>query len=243
MARRKKTRGGGGGEGSWLVTFSDLMTLLLTFFVLLLTMTTMDTTVLTRISAYVSNPDYTDVEAAGKISERIREIIELLRDPDNVFAKQERLKDLLFPDEVLPPDLLRGDLEENLRILTHPEGVVIVLTEGLLFPHGSAALDGRGMKLLEGLAPVILGLTSDVNISGHTDPTPSLGMGNDDLSVFRALAVLDRFLAARIPPDRFSVSGYGADKPMYPNTTADGRAKNNRVEILVKTTQRLGRYI
>lgn len=242
MARRKKAKGIPIGP-LWLITYSDLVTLLLTFFVLLLTMTSMNTTLITRISVYMSDPNYGDAEAAGKISRRVDEIVALLRDPDNVFTKQERLKDLLFPDEVLPPELLRGDLEENLRILAHPEGVVIVLTEELLFPHGSAALDGRGIKLLEGLAPVILALNTDVNISGHTDSTPAVGMSNDDLSVLRALAVLDRFLTARIPPDRFSVSGYGADKPMYPNTTADGRAKNNRVEILVKTTQRLGRYM
>ncbi len=243
MARKKKSGVGGAAEGGWLVTFSDLITLLLTFFVLLLTMTTMDTVIISRISAYVSSPHDDAALAAGKMPTRLIELIELLRDPDNVFNKQERIKDLLFPDEVLPPDLPRETLENNLKILANPEGVVIVLTDGLLFTEGSAALNHRGIRLLDELVPVILGINTDVNISGHTDSTPAQGMSNDDLSVFRALAVLDRFLHSGIKSNRFSISGYGADRPISTNETIEGRAQNRRVEILLKVTPRIGSYL
>lgn len=242
MARKKKPVGGA-AEGGWLVTFSDLITLLLTFFVLLLTMTTMDTVIISRISAYVSSPSVDDALAAGKMPTTLIELIELLKDPENVLNKQERIKDLLFPDQILPPDLPRAELEANLKILATSEGVVIVLTEGVLFAEGEAKLNHRGIRLLDELVPVILGINTDINISGHTDTTPATNMSNDDLSIFRALAALDRFLQAGIKPNRFSVSGYGSDRPIDSNQTAQGRAQNRRLEILLKVTPRIGGYI
>ena len=238
--RTKKTSEGGAG---WLVTFSDLMTLLLTFFVLLLSMSSMDTTTITRISAALSLVAHADPENAGRIPERIQEVVELLRDPENAFEKQQRIKDLLFPYDILPPEVTTGDIEENIRILEHPEGVVIVLTDGLVFEPNSSTLDGKGKKLLELLYPVIVAVNTDVNISGFTDNIPPQGISNDDLSALRALAVLEHFLHGNLKPDRFSVSGYGADKPMYGNDTEENRAKNRRVEILIKTAKAVGRYI
>ena len=57
------------------------------------------------------------------------------------------------------------------------------------------------------------------------------------------IRVLEHFLHGNLKPDRFSVSGYGADKPMYGNDTEENRAKNRRVEILIKTAKAVGRYI
>ena len=161
----------------------------------------------------------------------------------NVLEKKNRIKDLLFPLDQLPPEMSKGDLEKNIAILEHPEGVVIVLTEGLLFEQGSAELDEKGKKLIDVLTPVILSSNADTNISGHTDSIPAVGVSNDDLSALRAVSVLERFLNGGIPPDRFSVSGYGGDRPLYSNATEEGRRKNRRVEILLKTAPRVGSYV
>ncbi len=242
MARREKKTWQSPGQ-SWLITLSDLLTLLLTFFVLLLTMSSMDVSVLSRISAYSDSRSMLDSGGKGRIPERIVLLVKMLRDPETLLEKKHRIKDLLFPLDVLPKELPPGDLQKNLEILAHPEGVVIVLTGELLFPQGSAELDDTGKKLLDALAPVILATNSDVNISGHTDSAPAKGISNDDLSALRALAALDRFLPAGIQADRFSISGYGADKPMFSNNTEEGRRKNRRVEILLKTAPRVGKYL
>ena len=241
MARRKK-KGGGGGGAAWLVTFSDLMTLLLTFFVLLLSMASMDTTTITRISAHMKSLSPMPIAGPGRLPQRLEVAVKVLKDPDNILNKKDRLKDLLFPLDILPKELSFSDLEKNLQILQHPEGVVIVLTEGLLFDEGSALLGSVGKKLLDVLTPVIHAVNADVNISGHS---ALAGDGQDvyDLSFLRAAAVLEQFLQSQIRPDRFSVSGYGADKPMYSNESAEGRRQNRRVEILLKTTPRVGSYI
>ncbi len=242
MARRKKKSGGGGGGDGWLVTFSDLMTLLLTFFVLLLSMASMDTTTITRISSFSNSLAPIQHSGASRMSDRVKLVIDLVRDHDNLLLQNDRIKDLLFPDDIFPPEMNVADVKANVSILQHPEGVVIVLTDGLLFAEGSAEPDARGRALLDALTPVIHGVNADVNISGHTDSTPQPPPGNDELSARRALAVLERFLAGKVPPDRFSISAYGPDKPMYANDTPEGRRKNRRVEILLKTAKRLARY-
>ncbi len=242
MARREKKAKKESGA-AWLVTFSDLMTLLLTFFVLLLSMSSMDSTTITRISAHMRSLSQIELSGPGRIPERIKLVVKLIKDPRNVLEKKNRIKDLLFPLDLLPPEMSSSDLEKNIAILEHPEGVVIVLTEGLLFAKGSAKLDDKGKKLVAVLTPVMQSVNADINISGHSDATAGKDKKAYDLSLARALAVLEQLLQAEIPPDRFSVSGYGPDKPMYANDTEEGQARNRRVELLVKTTARVGSYL
>ena len=244
MARRKKSSGGGGGGDGWLVTFSDLITLLLTFFVLLLSMSSMDKPLLTRIMATNDEPSPLDHAGRGKVPDEIRLILEIVKDPNTILDKQDKIKDLLFPNDILPPELPPGKLEENLRILAHPEGVVIVLTEALLFPSSEHKLTPTGMRLLGALVPLLHYSSADVNIAGHTDQTEAVHVGDAYvLSGMRAMAVLEYFLQQNFLARRFSISGYGPDKPLYPNNTDQNRAQNRRVEILIKTSQWLGRYL
>lgn len=250
MARRKRKSSGGGEGGAWLVTFSDLMTLLLTFFVLLLSMSSMDTTVITRITSHVRSISPIALSGPGRLNERISLVVASLKDPLNIINKQKRIKDLLFPQDVLPPDITFGELDKNLSLLAHPEGVVIVLTDSLLFASGASTLGNSGKKLLDQLTPVMHALNADINISGHTSlDLEQFGLANsgaynsnDELSFLRAASVLEHFMQAKMAPQRFSVSGYGSDKPLFPNETIEGQRKNRRVEILVKTTPRIGRY-
>ena len=244
MARRKKKGGGGGGGDGWLVTFSDLMTLLLTFFVLLLSMSSMDRPLLTRIMATSDDPAPLDHSGMGRAPDRITLLLELIQDPPTIMDKQDRIKDLLFPNEILPSELSPGTLDENLRVLAHPEGVVIVLSEGLLFPEGQYALTAVGKHLLDSLVMLLHYSSADVNIAGHADAAEGiLATVGYELSGRRAMSVLEYFLQQKFPARRFSISGYGAEKPLVPNDSEARRAQNRRVEILLKTTQWLGRYL
>jgi len=241
MARRKKS-GNGSGEGQgWLVTFSDLMTLLLTFFVLLLSMASMDRTLLTRISAFSSNIAPIEHSGRNRVPDNIRLLLEILREPHTILEKQDRIKDLLFPNEILPVDMSSGTLKENLRVLAHPEGVVIVLTEGILFPKGSFTLTPTGHRLLSNLTSFLHYTTADVAIGGHTDKNPLPGIDPYILSGKRAMAALEHFLQEGMKPDRFSIGGYGPDRPLGAAGASENDAHNRRIEILVKT-QRVGSY-
>lgn len=243
MARKRKKGEGGSGEG-WLVTFSDLMTLLLTFFVLILSMSSMDKPLLTRITVTRDEPSPLDHAGRGRIPDRIRLLMDIVNDPATVLDKRDRIKDLLFPNEILPTELSPGKLDENLRILAHPEGVVIALTEEVLFPRGSYALTPVGQQLVSAFVPFLHYSNADVNIAGHTDDLEaSRSLDNYEFSGKRAMTILEYFLQQKFSAMRFSISGYGADRPLRPNDTEQHRAQNRRVEVLLKTTQWLGRYL
>lgn len=234
MARKKKKQSGGGGSG-WLVTFSDLMTLLLTFFVLLISMASMDETKLVEVfTVFSAELGFVGEKRAGKIETHFRLFNEILQNPVDILAKEHRIKDLLFPDEVLPQGISRSTLDKNLRLLQRNEGVVFMLTDALLFPSGQSSVSVEGRILLERLGLFLANNPAPVNIAGYTDAVPSRSPDNYQLSALRACSVLDIFLEMGLPQEKFSLSGYGANQPIADNGTAEGKSQNRRVEILVK---------
>lgn len=242
MGRKKKKSAGLAGDG-WLVTFGDLVTLLLTFFVLLLSMSSMDKSVLTKITFFTDDVGFLSNRSAGRIPQRIKMIVDALERPWEVMNKQKRIKDLLFPEDTLPPEISKSTLEENLKILERPEGVALVLTDKLLFESGDAELTPAAKQLLTTIAEVMGYMAAPVNISGYTDSAGGTSKYNYMLSGERAMSVLRHFLEKGLPNEIFSVSGYGPAWPLADNSTPEGRAQNRRVEILLKTTPWLGAYV
>ena len=225
-----------------MTTFTDLMTLLLCFFVLLLSMSSMDRTLISRISPQTASYGFIVTGSAGRAPDRIKMIQAAMSDPAIMYRQEERIKNLFFPDEELPPGMDRSTLDRNLEILANPDGWVISLTDKLLFEPGSWELPPAARQLLASLADVLHYMTNEVNISGHTDNAPSTGgVDNYTLSAYRAHSVLTFLIACKLDPKRFSVSAYGADRPLHSNDTEEGRAGNRRVEILIKNEQR--RYL
>jgi len=86
----------------WLVTFSDLMTLLLTFFVLLLTMASMDNAILTTVTLTTADLGLLEKRGSGRVNVKERMVIQLMNKPWEVLNKKNRIKDLLYPDDILP---------------------------------------------------------------------------------------------------------------------------------------------
>ena len=230
------------GNPAWLITFSDLVTLILTFFVLLLSMSTLNKSSIVRVNSWISPNNFIERQGAGRIPERVVLFKEIIKDPDNLVKNLDRIKDLLFPDELLPEEVKKSTLEENLQVMTTPEGLVISLNDQLLFAFGESTLTAPAKKVLSSLVDVLLYTDMDINVSGHTDNTERPGINNYALSGKRALAVLEYFLQNKVRPERFSVSGYGPDRPRADNLLDTGRAANRRVEILLKNQIGVSRY-
>ena len=241
MARQRKKEAGG-GDPPWLVTFSDLMTLLLTFFVLLLSMSTLTQTTITEVNSWITPHNFIERQGLGRIPERVTLLQELIKNPADLVTHLDRIKDLLFPYDLLPEEVSKSTLDENIKIMADPEGLVISLNDQLLFDSGQYALSETAEKILSSLVDVLLYTEMDINISGYTDDVPSKDMSNYQLSGKRALSVLEYFLQNKVRPGRFSVSGYGPDRPAADNATESGRAANRRVEILLKNEMWLGGY-
>lgn len=116
------------------------------------------------------------------------------------------------------------------------EGILIHVAETASFREGSAELLDRGIPLYNNILNLILRTSNAVRIEGHTDNADirsSEARDNWDLSARRAMAVF-RFLTAsgEVPESRFSVVGYGKQRPLVSNLTEAGRARNRRVTVV-----------
>ncbi len=223
----------------WLVTFSDLMTLLLTFFVLLLTMASMDQSFLTRVTVSPLDLGNMDTKGGGQLSIRLEAVLEYLESPWEVMEKQNRIKDLLYPDEVLPDDISKSTLMKNLKVLARDDGVALVFTDQLLFPAGRAKLDDSARKLLAELLTLLGFMNEPIRISGHAS---KLEADPYKTGAERAMAVLEFFVQSGIANERFSISTSGANTPLVAGESEAAQGQNRRVEILIRTTRTLDSY-
>jgi chemotaxis protein MotB len=117
------------------------------------------------------------------------------------------------------------------------EGIVISLAGNLLFDSGKSDLKPQGLVLLDSVAERLKTMTNEIRIEGHTDNVPiatPLYPSNWELSSARAITV-GRYLSENdgISPTRLAAAGYGEFRPVAPNDTRDGRARNRRVDLVI----------
>ena len=130
------------------------------------------------------------------------------------------------------------DQQENVEVMQGPEGVIIRIRDQALFDTGKADLKPEIMPLLNTIGAVISRMPNAVEIAGHTDNVP---ISNDEfgnnhwLSSARALQVLDVFSGeVGIAPQRLSAVGHGQFKPLVENDSPENRSQNRRVEIKIR---------
>jgi chemotaxis protein MotB len=227
----------------WMVTFSDLIMLLLTFFVMLLTMSSMDVKKLKDIIRHgseapgvLSFSQYTEIADLAKF-------IDTYSESDSKFViDQDLLRDFLIPTIKLEGKKeemakLLGDMVNLVDIGDDERGIVLSFQEDILFDSGEVVLKKKELPILDSIAKAIYSCTNDILVMGHTDNVPvksSLRMSNWELSSQRGLSVLAYLLEKGLSPSRFSVGGYGPSRPRYPNDTPKNRALNRRVEIIFR---------
>lgn len=227
----------------WLVTFSDLVTLLLTFFVLLLTMSSMDNAILTKVTLHTADLGLLDKRGSGRVTAKERLVVTLMEKPWEVMDKKQRIKDLLFPDDELPEEIDKSELDKNIEVLAKPDGVALVFTDRLLFAPGSAVLSPRGEFVIDRLVPMMMHTPAPINVAGYTNADEGVA-DPYALSEDRALAVLTYLLKAGVPNRRFSISAYGSQVPITDERgNPVNSPMNRRVEILLKTARPVGGYM
>ncbi|MBI5478925.1 MAG: OmpA family protein [Deltaproteobacteria bacterium] len=135
-------------------------------------------------------------------------------------------------DRFLEKERLRGQMTVD----RSADRLVIRMKSKLLFQEGQAALTAAARAALDGVVAPLKGLKGAVRVEGHTDNVPIRSAGfpsNWELSTARAISV-ERHLEERgLPRTRLAVAGYGEHKPIVPNDSAEHRALNRRVEIVV----------
>jgi chemotaxis protein MotB len=125
----------------------------------------------------------------------------------------------------------------GIRVIHSDQGARIRFENAVLFDFGRAKLNPAGLIFLDQIAAVINQIPCPIRIEGHTDNVPihtKQFPSNWELSTARAVNVVKYFVdSSNIEPQRLSAVGYGASKPLFPNDSADYRAKNRRVEIVL----------
>ncbi|MBF0227453.1 MAG: OmpA family protein [Desulfobacterales bacterium] len=239
----------------WMLTFGDLITLLLTFFVLLLTMKSMDNKdvkdVIKSVSSSVTNikqnPIQIAVDKSGGSSfknEGKFRISQMITNSAALKKMMEIIKEIDTLEEDVPID--QNSIPPILEINEDERGISISLESDYLFEPGEASVSLEKYPILDNIGKMIRYTANRIIVMGHTDNT-SAGKSKDnlnsnwELSFYRALSVsyylIDNW---EINPKRISCGGYGDIKPLYPNTTSDNRSKNRRIEFILRKPAYLG---
>ncbi len=226
---------------AWLVTFGDLIMLLLTFFVLLLTMSSMDTKRLKETFSYFRGaPGVLELAGSRQIM-NLHSFITKYQSADGLLVlDQDLMKRMLIPSyksDKLTEEKIK-DYYKMINMSDDKRGIVLSFQEDILFASGEAILKKEVFPFLDSIAETIESSPNDILITGHTDNIPiqsRLYGSNWELSLYRGHSVLEYFLdKKRLSPSRFSVGGYGASRPLHPNNNSENRALNRRVEIIFR---------
>jgi len=226
VAKREKKRKAGAPE--WMVTYSDMVTLLLTFFVLLLSMASMDQVKFDKASGSLKGAFGV---FGGQDEQKISQptIVEIAPIQDDLVQRTfTRIK----------TQINRLRLDRSIELVKDRGAVILRINDAVLFAPGSQRLKEEAYPVLRKVAGLIEPLPLQARIEGHTDNIPFVrsDMSNWELSVMRSIAVL-RFFQEQslLPLDRLSAVGYGDQHPIAPNDTPENRAINRRVEFVLES--------
>ena len=225
--RRRRVSEDAPSGGSWLTTYSDLVTLLMCFFVLLFAFSTVDADKFRMV--------------AISLQSALRGVLEggVSLGPHDVLDKyelEERLMHDAFAD--VEAFIEEAGLRGAVVAVYEERGLVVRFMDLVLFELAKADLRPEGKVILDKVALVLDRFPNQVAIEGHTDDLPIQTWefpSNWWLSTARANRVVEYFIRQhQVAPERLSAVGYGEYRPLLPNTSAANRAENRRVEILIK---------
>jgi chemotaxis protein MotB len=230
MARRKRQEESGGGAPKWLTTYSDLVTLLLCFFVLLFSFSSVDAEKFREIMN--SFQGGSGVLSGGTSLEAPITIIE-----DDLDVEEE-LRSLLADLNEYVETLGLGD---EIIIQVEERGIVVRFMDNVFFDSGSADVKTESFNILKTVAELLNReefAKRQIKVEGHTDSDPILRSAkfpsNWELSSARATNVL-RYLVEveQMDGGRISSSAYSYYRPIGPNDTAENKSKNRRVDVII----------
>jgi chemotaxis protein MotB len=219
----------------WLAAFGDLMSLLLCFFVLLLSMSSMDAK---KISEAIGSLSGAMSVLEGGTQTEISKKRMLEATPIDSQDETAEAVNKISQAVIDANEMMEKGHGPTITVEEGEEGFVIAMPASLLFKSGSATIENEDAFLfLKRVALIISELPNDMHVSvqGHTDEPPpdknSPFKDNWELSSARAISVLKELLLDGVAADRISASGYAEFTPVATNATESGREKNRRVEI------------
>jgi len=227
----------GGGSLRWLLTYADMITLLMAFFIMMYSMSILNLNRFRQVAVSIRSGFGGLAQGQGKSILGASEQIGPTPAPiegDNVGVPWEVVRKLqkLVKDKNLQRSVMLRPDERGL--------VVSLVTDQMLFAKGDAELSPRSRKLVTAVATAMKGIPNGICVEGHTCDLPIVSdkyPSNWELSTARATTVIRCLIEqVRIPPERLSAAGYADSKPLVPNNCEKNRAINRRVDIVVLKT-------
>ncbi|HIC43180.1 MAG TPA: flagellar motor protein MotB [Sulfurimonas sp.] len=220
---------------AWLAAFGDLMSLLLCFFVLLLSMSSMDTKKISEAIGSLAGA-MSVLEGGTKTEISKQRILEStpIESKDETSVEVNRIKQAISEMN----EMLQEGKGPAVKLKETESGFVLRLPASLVFKPGEAKIDNEDALLfLKRIALLVQELPNNLELSvrGHTDNqspgSKSPFQDNWDLSSARAIAVLKELLLGGVKADRMHAAGFASYRPEASNATIKGREKNRRVEL------------
>jgi len=258
--RRRHTDGAGHeNEERWLLTYADMITLLLALFVVLFAISSVNVSKVKLLQQSLRDAFSGRVLPSGQAvlqtgnsvpvrtldtAPRVAPSIPSIGTPSTPAAQaalaarreQDELQRLKAQLDAFAA--AHGFRAEVSTVVTQRGLVVRLLTDNVLFDSGQAQIKSQGLPLL-GEVGTLLGVdrVHPIVVEGHTDDVPiatSRFASNWELSTARASAVVRWLIGRGLPEGRFSAAGYADLRPLASNATAAGRARNRRVEVVLQ---------
>lgn len=249
MARKRHSQHDEHMDETWLIPYSDMLTLLLALFIVLYASADVNQKKFEQLAQSFSNAfrgNTSIFESTRTMPQVDKGTPQMLPSPSVVSGlnganEQAYLRETVQLvelktrlDQYIAANRLAGEIH---TVLTD-EGLMVRIKDTALFASGRAELKPESLKLAAEIAHMLAPLPQRIVVAGHTDNMPintAEFPSNWELSTQRALNFMKYMLTqADINPARVSVSGYGEYRPVSGNDTAEGRAQNRRVEVLIQ---------
>ncbi|HHU19234.1 MAG TPA: flagellar motor protein MotB [Bacilli bacterium] len=234
------------GSPAWMTTYSDMVTLILVFFVLLFSMSQID---VARFEALVesfrnrniifdNNSSAIDFENTTESATTREQTTDLEKDnflgSEGLTQNQKSLEQLLSEVEGF---LEENQLQDVITANRTDQGVVLILQERLLFDTSKAIIKSEARPFLDKVALLLSNIPNNIRVEGHTDNRQISTVqypSNWELSGARASSAI-RYLVdtGKVDQERFVSIGYGETRPIVPNDSPENWQKNRRVEIVI----------
>ena len=209
-------------QDAWLITYLDMLTLLLVMMVIMLTLA--GKTDGGAPSAAPADP----IPATSAIG-----------DPLQLPGSTQPISAITAAPPLEPPaETLATDLGEDIEVIVNEGSISFRISSEILFGSGQAELENAGLEVIDRLIPTLSASTHRILVEGHTDNLPiqtERFPSNWELSASRASSVVRYLQLAGIDAARMSATGYADTRPLDDNASEQGRASNRRVELVMQT--------
>lgn len=224
----------------WLITYADLITLLMIFFILMYTISNVNSKKFAQLSASLSdalvgnNSGFFIGEAPGPV-----QVEGKVQTPGSKAEEKKAMEDAAKKIEGMLKE--KGLAAGKVGVWPEERGLVVSLKETLLFARGSAEINPAARDVIKKIGEVLVTLKNPVRVEGHTCDLPihtAQFPSNWELSTARATNVVKLLISeVKFQPNRLSATGYAETRPLQPNTSETNRQKNRRVDIVVLKAQ------